>query len=74
MGASTPRTSQPTSSRGNVPYQPWAKALFDSRSNGAHGREDPTASCLPAGVPEIDASPCNENNRDLEHLPGKRLP
>src|SRR6266699_1267510 len=40
-----------------VPYQPWAKALFDSRVDGTHGREDPTASCLPEGVPKVNASP-----------------
>jgi hypothetical protein len=39
----------------DVPYQPWAKALFDARKNGAHSREDPDAHCLPQGVPKIDA-------------------
>jgi hypothetical protein len=38
----------------NVPYQPWAKRLFDERKDGAHSREDPDAHCLPQGVPKID--------------------
>jgi hypothetical protein len=39
----------------DVPYQPWARALFDERRGGAHSREDPDANCLPQGVPKIDA-------------------
>ena len=39
----------------DVPYQPWAKALFDARKDGAHSREDPDAHCLPQGVPKLDA-------------------
>jgi hypothetical protein len=38
-----------------VPFQPWAKALFDQRKDGSHSREDPDAHCLPQGVPKIDA-------------------
>src|SRR5687768_600456 len=34
----------------DVPYQPWAKALFEARKGGAHSREDPDAHCLPQGV------------------------
>ena len=41
----------------DVPFQPWAKALFDSRVDGAHSREDPDANCLPQGVPKINAAP-----------------
>jgi hypothetical protein len=40
-----------------VPYQPWAKALFESRADGSHSREDPDANCLPQGVPKINAAP-----------------
>jgi len=40
---------------GEVPYQPWAKALFDERKDGAHSSEDPDANCLPQGVPKINA-------------------
>jgi hypothetical protein len=39
----------------DVPYRPWAKALFDARKSGVHSREDPDAHCLPQGVPKIDA-------------------
>src|SRR6476620_3762030 len=30
-----------------VPFQPWAKALFDQRKDGSRSREDPDANCLP---------------------------
>jgi hypothetical protein len=39
----------------DVPYQPWAKKLFDERKDGSHSREDPDAHCLPQGVPKIDS-------------------
>jgi hypothetical protein len=41
----------------DVPFQPWAKALYDERKTGAHSREDPPAHCLPQGVPRINAAP-----------------
>ncbi|MBI4473604.1 MAG: hypothetical protein HY646_13125 [Acidobacteria bacterium] len=41
----------------DVPFQPWAKALFDERKDGSHSREDPPAHCLPQGVPRINAAP-----------------
>ena len=38
---------------GEVPYQPWAKKLFDDRqANDA--RDDPTARCVVGGVPRSD--------------------
>jgi hypothetical protein len=36
-----------------VPYQPWARRLFDERKDGLHSGEDPDAHCLPQGVPKI---------------------
>jgi hypothetical protein len=36
-----------------VPYQPWARRLFDERKDGAHSREDPDAHCLPQGIPKL---------------------
>ncbi len=39
----------------DVPFQPWAKALFDERKDGSHSREDPDANCLPQGVPKVGA-------------------
>src|SRR5512143_113549 len=30
-----------------VPYQPWAKALFEQRIHESHPEEDPAANCLP---------------------------
>jgi hypothetical protein len=41
---------------GEVPYQPWAEQLFNSRRNGAGGRNDPAAKCIP-GMPKLDALP-----------------
>lgn len=41
----------------DVPFQPWAKAVFESRIDGSHSKEDPDANCLPQGVPKIDAAP-----------------
>jgi hypothetical protein len=41
----------------DVPFQPWAKALFASRMDGSHSKEDSAANCLPQGVPKIDAAP-----------------
>ncbi len=41
----------------DVPFQPWAKALFDERKTGAHSKEDPSAQCLPQGVPRVNAAP-----------------
>jgi hypothetical protein len=41
---------------GQVPFQPWADALFKARfENG--GRDDPSAYCLPGGVPRVDLIP-----------------
>jgi len=42
---------------GDVPFQPWAKALVDQRADGSHSGEDPFANCLPQGVPRVNASP-----------------
>ena len=42
---------------GELPLQPWAKALFEERKTGSLSREEPTANCLPQGVPRIDAAP-----------------
>jgi hypothetical protein len=32
---------------GDVPFQPWAKTLYDQRTDGSHSKEDPDANCLP---------------------------
>ena len=40
-----------------VPFQPWAKAVFETRRDGSQARDDPPASCLPQGVPRIGAAP-----------------
>src|SRR5262245_56545910 len=41
----------------DVPFQPWAKALWEQRKDGSHSREDNAAQCLPQGVPRINAAP-----------------
>ena len=41
---------------GDIPYQPWAKALADQRVDGSHEKEDSNANCLPHGVPRIDGA------------------
>src|SRR5262245_7455175 len=43
--------------KGDVPFQPWAKALVAERADGSHSGEDPFANCLPQGVPRVNASP-----------------
>jgi hypothetical protein len=40
-----------------VPFQPWARALYESRKDGSHAREDPPSGCLPQGVPRLNAAP-----------------
>jgi hypothetical protein len=41
----------------NVPFQPWAKKLFEERKTGVHSKEDPSAQCFPQGLPRMDAAP-----------------
>lgn len=42
---------------GAVPFQPWAKAVYDERVTGAHWKEEPDANCLPQGVPKVLLAP-----------------
>ena len=35
---------------GDVPFQPWAEALYKHRRS-TDSKDDPTASCIPGGVP-----------------------
>jgi hypothetical protein len=39
-----------------VPYQPWAEALFKERRDN-NSKDDPTASCIVGGVPRSDLVP-----------------
>ena len=41
---------------GDIPYQPWAEALFAERQTGARGKDDPAARCIP-GMPKLTALP-----------------
>ena len=40
----------------DIPYQPWAKAEFESRANGAKGADDPAAYCIPT-MPKLNVIP-----------------
>jgi hypothetical protein len=52
---------------GAVPFQPWAKALYEDRMTGKHWKEDPPANCLPQSVPRIGAAPAPWK---MIHTPG----
>jgi hypothetical protein len=41
---------------GEVPYQPWAAQLTRERANGARGKDDPAAYCIP-GMPKLIVLP-----------------
>jgi hypothetical protein len=41
---------------GEVPYQPWAEQLVKDRANGARGKDDPAAFCVP-GMPKLIVLP-----------------
>src|SRR6185369_14214260 len=41
----------------DIPFQSWAKALYDERAAGLHWTEEPDANCLPQGVPKILVAP-----------------
>ena len=40
-----------------VPFQPWAKALYDERATGKYWKDDPDANCLPQGLPKVLLAP-----------------
>ena len=41
---------------GEVPYQPWAEQVVRERANGARGKDDPAAHCVP-GMPKLIVLP-----------------
>src|SRR5215472_1235083 len=41
---------------GEVPFQPWAEAVFKQRQGGTRSKDDPAARCLP-GMPKLNALP-----------------
>ncbi len=41
---------------GDVPFQPWAEALYKQR-RATLSKDDPTGHCIPGGVPRSDAVP-----------------
>jgi hypothetical protein len=54
---STPYVYNPNGSNlGEVPYQPWAEALFKHRYE-TDGRDDPVAGCIHGGVPRVNLIP-----------------
>ena len=42
---------------GELPILPWAEALTAERKTGVHAGEESDSSCLPPGVPKINAAP-----------------
>jgi hypothetical protein len=42
---------------GDIPFQPWAKAVYDERAAGLHWLDEPDANCLPQGVPKVLLAP-----------------
>jgi hypothetical protein len=40
-----------------IPFQPWAKQVFDQRQDGRDAKIESDANCLPQGVPKINATP-----------------
>jgi hypothetical protein len=40
----------------DIPFQPWAKQVYDQRKDGRDARTE-SANCLPQGVPKISATP-----------------
>ena len=40
-----------------VPFQAWAKKVYDERVTGSTWKEDPDANCLPQGVPKVLVAP-----------------
>jgi hypothetical protein len=40
-----------------VPFQSWAKTVYDERAAGLHWKEEPDANCLPQGLPKILVAP-----------------
>jgi hypothetical protein len=40
----------------DIPYQPWADQIVKDRANGARGKEDPAAHCVP-GMPKLIVLP-----------------
>jgi len=40
-----------------VPFQPWAKAVYEERAAGLRWKEEPDANCLPQGVPKVLVAP-----------------
>jgi hypothetical protein len=40
-----------------VPFQPWARAVYEERAAGLHWKEDPPAMCLPQGLPRLLLAP-----------------
>jgi len=43
--------------KGDVPFRPLAKVIYDERAAGLRWREEPDANCLPQGVPKVLVAP-----------------
>ena len=58
----------------DVPFQPWAKALYDERAAGKFWREEPDANCLPQGVPKVLLAPAPWQIVQTPFTPSKGAP
>ena len=55
MGNQDPRRS-PVDKKVDVPFQPWAKALYEHNVEDL-SKDDPEARCFPPGIPRMNATP-----------------
>jgi len=51
------RNLTPNTKVEDIPFQPWARALYDERAAGLHWKDEPDANCLPQGIPKILVAP-----------------
>ena len=61
-----------------IPFQPWSRALTEERADGARGKDDPAAHCVP-GMPKLLVLPWALNDptdpaRPFPGLPFKFTP
>jgi hypothetical protein len=52
-----------------IPFQPWSRALTEERADGARGKDDPAAYCIP-GMPKLVVLPYPYK---IVHAPGMML-
>jgi len=58
----------------DIPYQPWSEQLTKQRANGARGKDDPAAHCVPASACTPPACSLRPPLPLLVWPPGSRVP